>query len=99
MFTVRVAARVRPEGRDPFITQLKREERDVPAMFDGCQRYAVFADPSDPNSVLLYQEWRDQAAATAYISSDYFREAAAILRPLIDGEPDSAYYQSERVGP
>jgi quinol monooxygenase YgiN len=28
-----------------------------------------------------------------------YEEWAAVLFPLIDGQPDSAYYESERVGP
>jgi quinol monooxygenase YgiN len=99
MFTVRVAARVRPEGRQTFLAQLKKEQREVPTMFEGCERYAVFSDPADPNSILLYEEWRDADAAHAYMTSPYFEAAGSILRPLIAGDPDSAYYESVRVGP
>ncbi|HYN52130.1 MAG TPA: hypothetical protein VES62_14500 [Thermoleophilaceae bacterium] len=34
-----------------------------------------------------------------YLQSDYFREAGALLFPLMDGAPDSAYYVADRVGP
>jgi quinol monooxygenase YgiN len=99
MFTVRVAVRVRPEGREEFIAQLKKEEAEVPARFGGCERFAVYSDPSEPDSVLLYEEWATREAADAYMTSDYFRESGAVLFPLMDGSPDSAYYESERVGP
>jgi quinol monooxygenase YgiN len=99
MFCVRVAVRVRPEGREPFLAQLKKEEREVPGRFEGCVRFAVFSDPEDRDSLLLYEEWASRDAAHAYLGSDYFREAGAILFPLMDGAPDSAYYEAERVGP
>lgn len=99
MFCVRVAVRVKPEGRDRFVAQLKTEEREVPERFAGCERFAVFSDPADPDSVLLYEEWKTREAAEAYLGSDYFREAGAILFPLMEGRPDSAYYEAERVGP
>lgn len=99
MFTIRVAVQVRPEGRDAFVAQLKKEEQEVPVTFAGCQRFAVYRDPADPGSFLLYEEWTDKKAADAYLTSPYFAAGAAVLFPLIDGQPDSAYYQSERVGP
>jgi quinol monooxygenase YgiN len=99
MFTVRVAVRVRPEARDQFLGQLKKEEQEVPERFAGCERFAVYSDPSDPDNVLLYEEWADRDAANAYLTSDYFRAGGAILFPLMDGAPDSAYYEAERVGP
>ena len=34
-----------------------------------------------------------------YLASDYFKNAGAVLIPSIDGPPDAAYYESERVGP
>src|SRR6185437_11194464 len=111
MFTIRVAVQVRPEGRDAFVAQLKKEEQEVPATFAGCQRFVVYRAPGDPASFLLYEEWADRKAAdayltseyfqaaAAYLTSEYFQAAAAVLFPLIDGQPDSAYYESQRVGP
>ena len=49
--------------------------------------------------MLLYEEWKTREAAEAYLGSDYFRDAGAILFPLMEGRPDSAYYEAERVGP
>src|SRR5262245_6310036 len=99
MFTVRVAVRVRPEDRDHFVTQLKKEEREVPALFAGCERFTLYSDPADPDSLLLYEEWASREAAHAYLTSDYFASGGEILFPLIEGSPDSAYYESTRVGP
>jgi quinol monooxygenase YgiN len=99
MLSVRVAVRVRPGERERFLAQLKREEREVPERFAGCSRFAVFSDPEDPDSLLLYEEWTTRDAAERYIGSDYFRDAGSVLFPLMDGAPDSAYYEPERVGP
>ncbi len=99
MYCVRVAVRVKPEGRDRFVAQLKREEREVPERFEGCERFAVFSDPTDPDNLLLYEEWTTREAADAYLRSEYFREAGEVLYPLMDGPADSAYYEAERVGP
>jgi quinol monooxygenase YgiN len=37
----------------------------VPALFAGCERFALYADPSDPDSLLLYEEWASREAASA----------------------------------
>lgn len=47
---------------------------------------------SSPDSVLVYEEWTSKAALDADPSSDYFKNAGAILIRLMDGPP-------ERVGP
>ena len=99
MFTVRVAARVRPEGRDRFVAHLQREQDEVPARFEGCERFAVYSDPADANSLLVYEEWRSRRDFDAYRTSEYFTQSGAVLFPLMDGAPDSAYYESDLVGP
>ena len=99
MFCVRVELRVQPEGRDRLLDRLKREESEVPDRFAGCERFAVFSDPSDPDRILLYEEWSTRDAAEAYMHSEYFRASADVLFPLMTGTPDSAYYEAERVGP
>jgi quinol monooxygenase YgiN len=99
MFTVRVAVRTRPSGRDEFIAQLKKEALEVPARFAGCQRFAVYSDPADPDSTLVYEEWASRGTFDAYRNSEYFASSGAVLVPLMDGAPDSAYYESEHVGP
>ena len=99
MFTVRVAARVVPEGRSRFLRQLQAEQVEVPSRFEGCQRFAVYVEPSDPDSVLLYEEWTSRADFERYRSSQFFIDSGQVLFPLIEGAPDSAYYEAERVGP
>ena len=99
MSTVRVAVKVLPDGREAFLAQLDKETREVPARFAGCERFDVFVDPTDARRVFLYEEWRDRDAAQVYMDSEYFTQSGEVLFPLMDGKPDSAYYESERVGP
>jgi len=99
MLTVRVAVRAQPDGRDAFVAQLAKEHEEVPARFAGCERFDVCTSATEPNSFLIYEEWASRDAFDAYRSSDYFAEGGKVLFPLMDGTPDSAYYESERVGP
>jgi quinol monooxygenase YgiN len=96
---IRVLVRVQPDMVDDFTAHIDREAFEVPARFAGCERYALFNDPADPVQFLLYEEWRDGEAFAAYRGSDHFAAAGAKLRPMLDGPPDSAYFQAELVGP
>ena len=91
--------RVMPQECERVLAYLKNEEREVPERFSGCERFAVFSDPTDPDSLLLYEEWTNKEVADAYLKSDELQESRAALFPLIDGSPDSAYYEAVRVGP
>ena len=99
MLIVRVAVHVKPEGRDAFVAQLTKEHAEVPSRFAGCERFEAFASAIDPNSFLIYEEWASRDAFDAYKTSAYFTEGGKVLFPLMDSGPDSAYYESERVGP
>ncbi len=99
MLTVRVALRVQPKGRDTFVAQFAKEHEEVPARFGGCEQFELFCNPVDPDSFLIYEEWTTREAFDAYRTSDYFAASGEVLFPLMDGAPDSAYYESERVGP
>ncbi len=99
MFTVRVAATLTDEGRAPAFAQLRLESVEVPQRFPGCERFELFVDPDDPRRVFVYEEWADRSAFDGYRTSDYFEQGGAILLPAMASAPDSAYYESERVGP
>jgi quinol monooxygenase YgiN len=99
MFVARVALRTRAEDRPGLVAQLQREEHEVPALFAGCRRFSLTQHHTDPHSLLLYEEWDDAATFEAYRRSEYFERSGAVLFPLIDGAPDTAYYEAQRVGP
>lgn len=99
MLTVRVAMRIRPDGCDALVSHLQQESHEIRERFDGCERFDIYCDPGDPTRALLYEEWQSRAAFDAYRQSEYFQAGGAILFPLMDGVPDSAYYESELVGP
>ena len=99
MLTVRVATTLTDEGRAPALAQLRLESVEVPRRFPGCERFELFVDPDDANRILVYEEWTDRSAFEAYRTSEYFAQGGAILHPAMAGAPDSAYYESVRIGP
>jgi quinol monooxygenase YgiN len=99
MRSIRVELHARREQRAELVAALMAEASEVPARFAGCERYAVFVHPADECRILLYEEWTDSDAFAAFAESDYFETSGRALFPMVDGPPDSAYYDSVRVGP
>src|SRR5690349_2757709 len=99
MRSIRVELRAKPDQRSDLVAALMTEATEVPNRFTGCERYAVFVHPADDCRILLYEEWADADAFAAYNQSDYFEASGRKLFAMLDGPPDSAYYDSVRVGP
>ena len=99
MFTVRVAVRVRAEGRTAFLAELEDKPREVPEVFPGCRWFGVYVDPEDPFNVLVYEEWANQSAYDDFRESAFVEQVMSVLVPLMDSEPDTCYFQSNPVDP
>lgn len=65
--------------------------------FEGCHHFKVYQDIEAEHNFILYEEWENQDAFDAYRESDYFKAIGAKMMPLLDGKPDSAYYQAEKI--
>lgn len=98
MIVIRVRLQVEPEHTATLISYVAAEAARVQDM-DGCLAYGLFQDTVDPQQFMLYEEWRDRLVFDGYKSSDSFKQSGAVLFPLLSSKPDSAYYESELVGP
>jgi quinol monooxygenase YgiN len=54
----------------------------------GTLEYVVMADSSDPNTILTYELYADQAALDAHASSPTMAEVGQALGGLLDGSSD-----------
>ncbi len=99
MLTARVRVRATDEGRQLLVDTLTAEAEHVPSLFDGCDLFVVSVDTSDPNVVMIAEEWQSKAAFDTYLASDRFSTTMAVAAPCLAGPPESAYYDAERVGP
>jgi quinol monooxygenase YgiN len=52
----------------------------------GCLQYRPLVDPERPGTVVMLQEWADQAALDAHFASEHFVRIAPQLADLV-GEP------------
>lgn len=96
MIVVRIMLKVKPELQTQFAAAM-RANIDESRKFEGCQNFDIFSHNQEANSYLLFQEWESQDCFDAFRNSDYFKESGGELFPLLDGNPDAAYYQSSRI--
>jgi quinol monooxygenase YgiN len=51
----------------------------------GCIDYRFWISTTDPNTMLLLEEWEDQASLDAHITQPHLAEFGAALGPALDG--------------
>ena len=72
-FTVRMT--VRPEDREE-VAQVLRELTRLSRLETGCVSYIPHTVESDPDTILIYEQYKDEAAADAHRASPHFAQYA-----------------------
>jgi quinol monooxygenase YgiN len=63
--------------------------------FSGCEKFRLYADVTNENTFLLYEEWQSQTNFDTYKNSDYFKQNGEKLFPMMAEPPDTAYFEAE----
>lgn len=61
--------------------------------------YDLYQDISKPDELFLYEEWKNIDVFNDYKNSAAFAEIMAKIFPLLKGKSDSAYFESDIIGP
>jgi len=72
-FTVRMT--FRPDDREE-IAQVLRELTRLSRQEPGCVSYVPHQVESDPDTILIYEQYKDQASADAHSASPHFAQYA-----------------------
>ena len=94
MIVIRVLFKIQASASQTFAS-LIQEDLSTTRQMPGCRHFGLFADPSEPHTYLLYEEWESLADFEAYKQSEAFQANSAKIFPLMDGKPSSAYFQAE----
>ena len=84
MVALFVSLRVKRGGRDALLAAARRQGALSREREPGCLRFDVTIDTNDPDHVLLYEVYRDQAALDAHRATPNFAEWRAVSDPLLD---------------
>ena len=82
MFVVTVLFEVDSTHAEQFRTRVQQQAADSLANEEGCRRFDVCADPSDPARIFLYEIYDDKAAFDAHLSSAHFKAFDAEVGPV-----------------
>lgn len=59
----------------------------------GTRRYALHRAVGDPTTLLMYEQYADQAALDTHGTSERIQQLFAALGPLLDGQPSIEMYE------
>ena len=98
MIVIRIKLKVDPSNKETLVSYLKAEVESN-KILAGCLAYTLYQDISEPDELLLYEEWESMDVFNDYKNSEAFGEIMAKVFPLLQGKPDSAHFDAKIVGP
>lgn len=96
MHVIRVIMQAKPDKQQDLI-EIMAKDSEISQKFEGCLMFNLFQDVTNANSFILYEEWETAENFEAYQKSEYLDGQRELIFPLLDGAPDSAYYESKKV--
>lgn len=92
MIIVSGLARVRADRLDAAGT-LARQMEEAARQEPGCLHYGIYVSATDPNSFLVYSEWKSEAALQAHFLTPHMREFQLTLPDILDGPASVDFYR------
>jgi len=83
---------IRAEVRDDAL-ELMREMAHASREEDGCISYEFYVGLSDPNTLLLFQEWESVDALQGHFETDHMEDFLRVLPDVLDGEVATRRYE------
>jgi len=83
---------VKAEVREDAL-ELMREMAVASRAEEGCISYEFYVGLSDPNQLLLFQEWESVDALQGHFETDHMEEFLKVLPDVLDGEVATRRYE------
>lgn len=98
MIVVAGSARIRADKRDEAIAASKKM-MDATRTEPGCREYRYGFAVDDPDVVMVFEEWEDQAALDAHFQAPHMAEFMVVLGEIIAGDAEFTRYEIAASGP
>ncbi len=72
MYAIFATIRVKPEHRERYMEEILHDARGSVLDEPGCLRFDVLVDAADPNTLYLYEIYRDEAAFQTHLTMPHF---------------------------
>jgi len=96
MLVVHVTLMAKPECRQQLIDVLATDGESARAI-PGCHRFELLGDLSEPQRLVLIEEWETATSFAAYKSSAVFGKVMKQVPPLLAVPPKSLYVDGNIV--
>ena len=87
---------IRPECREQALT-LARRMADATRAEVGCISYDFYVGLSDPNTLMLFQEWESMDALMGHFQTEHMDEFLKELPDIVSGEITTKRYAVQSV--
>lgn len=87
MLALLVAIKIKPGYRDKFVDELMSDARGSVNDEPGCLRFDVLQDSADPNSIYLYEVYKDEKALEAHREAPHYKKWREAVKDWFDGDP------------
>jgi quinol monooxygenase YgiN len=98
MILVTAAARLRPDTRKMALAAAA-EMQEATAREPGCHEYRFWVAIDDPDSVLVFERWADQASLDAHFAAQHTRDFGAAIASYADGPVAVTRFEVAHAGP
>jgi len=86
MLALLVSIRIKAGQRDAFVTALMDDARGSVGNEPGCLRFDVLQDNADPNTIYLYEVYRDEKALEAHRQAPHYLKWRETVKDWFDGD-------------
>ena len=83
---------VKADVRDDAL-ELMRQMATASRAEEGCLSYEFYVGLTDPNVLLLFQEWESVDALQGHFETDHMEEFLRVLPNVLDGEVSTRRYE------
>jgi quinol monooxygenase YgiN len=87
---------IRPERREQAL-ELARRMTEATQAETGCVSYDFYVGLSDPNTLMLFQEWETMEALMAHFQTDHMDEFLRELPDVVSGEITTRRYSVQTI--
>ena len=96
MIIVHGSIPIRPERRERAL-ELARSMTEATQAEMGCISYDFYVGLSDPNTLMLFQEWESMEALMGHFQTDHMDEFLRALPDVVSGEVTTRRYAVQTI--
>jgi autoinducer 2-degrading protein len=86
MYALIVTIKIKPEYRERYLEEMLGDARGSVRDEPGCLRFDVLIDSADPNTIYLYEVYKDEAAFQEHVKAPHFIKWRDAVQGWTEGE-------------